>query len=351
MSVASTTLDFEFERPAGLAATRPPEYRGIERDEVRLLVSDGDDHTHARFFDIADYLEPGDLLVVNDSATLPAALPAVSDADGIEEFLLDLSTSYGDLWLAEPRWSHAEPGPLPLESGDEFEVAGLPARVVAPYPGIPRLAFVRFDGDVQAAMEKRGRPIRYGYAADEFPLDAYQTAFASVPGSAEMPSAGRPFTGRTLADLADRGVEIESLTLHAGVSSIEFEPGEDWRASLFPEPFAVPADTAAAINATRDHGGRVVAVGTTVIRALGTASVDGRVRPARGFTRRVVEPDHGVDVVDGLLTGFHDPRTTHLAMLYAVAGERRVRAAYDQAVSEEYRWHEFGDSHLLFADE
>lgn len=350
MAAALDVADLDFDRPDDRAATRPIERRGEgrARDDGRLLVNDGDDHVDARFADLPAFLDPGDLLVVNRSATLPASLPA-SGPPG--EFVLNLSTDYGGLWLAEPRRSHAQPGPLPLGPGDRFTAAGLGARVVARYPGIPRLLFVRFVGDVYRAMDERGRPIRYGYAAEAFPLDDYQTTFATVPGSAEMPSAGRPFTGRTIAALSEAGVGITPVTLHAGVSSIEVEPGTDWRETLFPEPFAVSAATADAIEGTRTAGGRVVAVGTTVVRALESTVRDGRIRAAKGFTRRVVEPDRGILAVDALLTGFHDPRTTHLAMLYAIAGERRVRAAYDRAVVDGYRWHEFGDSHLLFAEE
>ncbi len=345
--------DFRFERPVDLQATLPPEARGLARDGVRLLVSRGREHVHAGFVDLADFLDPGDLLVVNDSATLPASLPATGP-DGT--FLLNASTDYGrNLWLVEPRHGPGEPGPIGLNPGDEIRVPGIAGRVVAHYPEIPRLSFVRFDGDLREAMEAAGEPIRYGYLAEPQPLDAYQTPFAARPGSAEMPSAARPFTERVVERLRAKGVGIASITLHAGVSSLEVEFDalecgceDDWN-PLYGEPFEVPAATARAVTAAKRDGRRVVAVGTTVVRALESAydGAIGAARPVRGFTRAFITPKRGVAVPDGLLTGMHDPETTHLAMLHAIAGAEVIGEAYRAAVGEGYLWHEFGDSHLI----
>lgn len=337
-----------FERPAALQATAPPEARGLARDSVRLLVSTAEGHTHERFLHLARFLNAGDLLVVNDSATLPASLPACG-APG--EFIVNLSTDYGGgVWLAEPRRDHATPGPLPLRAGEAVEIAGLPARLLVLFPGQPRLWFVHVAEGLRARMNEVGRPIRYGYAAQEWPLARYQTIFARVPGSAEMPSAGRPFSRRVLRALAARGVAVAPLTLHTGVSSLEVEADEIEAHALYPEPFAVPADTARAVNEARRRGGRVIAVGTTVVRALESAWDGGKVVPARGFTRHYVHPAQGVRAVEGLITGFHDPYASHLAMLYAVAGQALVRDAYAEAVAHGYLWHEFGDSHLILPE-
>ncbi len=348
--------DFSFDRPSGLDATLPPEARGLARDDVRLLVSRGGEHAHARFFELAEFLDPGDLLVVNDSGTLAASLPATGP-DG--EFLLNASTDYGGgLWLVEPRFGPAEPGPIGLRPGDEISVSALVGRVVAHYPEIPRLTFVRFDGDLREAMVDAGEPIRYGYLAEPQPLSAYQTHFAARPGSAEMPSAARPFTERVVERLRGAGVGIATLTLHAGVSSLEVEYDalecgceDDWN-PLYGEPFEVPAATARAVTAAKRDGRRVVAVGTTVVRALESAfdADGGSVRPASGFTRAFVTPRRGVAVPDGLLTGMHDPETTHLAMLHAIAGRETIRGAYDAAIAAGYLWHEFGDSHLVLPE-
>lgn len=337
-----------FHRPPELQAASPPEARGLARDGVRLLVSTAEGHRHARFRDLARFLPRGALLVANRSATLPASLPAEA-AGG--EFVLNLATRYGaGLWLAEPRWSAARPGPLPVHAGEAFRAGGEEAAFVAAYPGLPRLWFVRFAraGGAEAAMRRAGAPVRYGYLREPAPLGAYQTLFSAEPGSAEMPSAARPFTPRVLRSLRAAGIGVATVTLHTGVSSVEVEAERVEDHPVPPEPFRVGAKTAAAVNAARAAGLPVVAVGTTVVRALESAvAEDGRVRPAAGFTRVMVHPGRPVRAVDGLLTGLHDPHASHLAMLHAVAGADLVRAAYAEAVAERYLWHEFGDAHLL----
>jgi len=335
----------EREISTGEGADRPPEERGIARDGVRLLVSTPEDEQHHDFRDLPELLRPGDLMVVNESATVAASLPSRSR---LGEFLVNLSTWYGgDLWVAEPRWGPGRPGPLPLVPGDDLEVGGVECRVVAPYPGIPRLDFLRAGGDLTDAMKRVGRPIRYGYAAREFPLECYQTEFARVPGSAEMPSASRPFTQSLLRRLRSSGVEFASILLHAGVSSLEFGDFPKGVSPVFPEPFEVPAPTVAAIRRARARGSRVVAVGTTVVRALESATDSCGLRAARGFTRLYLHRERPVRSVDALLTGFHDARSTHLALLEAFVGIHRLRRSYAVAAREGYLWHEFGDSHLI----
>jgi S-adenosylmethionine:tRNA ribosyltransferase-isomerase len=339
--------DLDFDRPRALQANGPPESRGLERDEVRLLVSTERGHEHARFRDFPRFLAPGTLLVVNTSATLPASLPARHA--GLGPLLANVSTSYGGgLYLVELRRSAAEPGPLPLEEGDRLEIAGLPARLAAPHPGLPRLWFVRVDSGLREAMEREGAPIRYGYLEPPYPpLAAYQTLFARVPGSAEMASAARPFTARVVEDLQSRGIALAEVTLHAGVSSHEVEADEVEQQTLYAEPFEVPERTAEAVSAARKEGRPVLAVGTTVVRALESAWDGERVRPAAGFTRLLIHPGRPVQSVDGLITGLHDPLASHLAMLYAIAPRDLVREGYAEAVREGYLWHEFGDSHLI----
>ena len=286
--------------------------------------------------------------MVNRSATHPASLPAEGPFGPL---LVNLSTRYAQgLWLAEPRWNHATPGPLPLGSGDTLSVAGIEGHLVAPHAGLERLWFIHLRGDVEAAMAAHGRPIRYDYLDREYPLSAYQTIFANRLGSAEMPSAGRPFTKRVLADLEGRGVGVAAITLHTGVSSLEIEVDDLADVAMYAEPFEVSSETAAAVNATRERGHRVIAVGTTVVRALESASDGKRLRPARGFTRRFIRPGSDGIVVDGILTGLHDPQATHLAMLFAIAGKAAVMAGYAEAIRRGYLWHEFGDSHLLLRD-
>lgn len=309
------------------------------------MVTSPAGHEHSMFRRLAHYLQAGDLLVVNRSATIPASLTATA---AFGTFRLNLSTHYGrGLWLAEPRWSFDRPGPLPLSPGETIGVAGTAARIVAPYPGLSRLWFVQLDLDVKRLLECAGEPIRYGYVGRSFPLAAYQTIFALVPGSAEMPSAGRPFTKRVLAALRAAGVQVAGLTLHTGVSSLEVETATVDEHPMYAEPFHVPRATAAAVNSARARGRRVIAVGTTVVRALESAWNGQEVEPMRGFTRLMVSPARGVNTIDGLISGFHDPLASHLAMLYAVAGKEQIQSAYQEAVARRYLWHEFGDSHLI----
>jgi S-adenosylmethionine:tRNA ribosyltransferase-isomerase len=339
------TAELRFDLPDDLQATAPPEATGRRRDDVRLLVSTPDGHTDAMFRDLPRFLQPGDLIVVNDSATLPASLSARGD---IGRFVLNVSTRFGPkLWLVEPRWATDRPGPLPLEPGERIMACDQPVKLVAAYPGADRLWFVQ--GDLAQAMNRCGQPIRYGYVDREQPLTAYQTVFAKAPGSAEMPSAARPFTREVVDALRDRGVELATIRLHTGVSSLEIETDTIEEHTWPPEPFAVPGETAEAVNTARWDGRRVVAIGTTVVRAIESAwDPDEQLVVERsGFTRLVVHPARGVFSVDGLLTGFHDPGASHLAMLYAVAGRELVRDGYEQAIRGRYLWHEFGDSHLL----
>jgi S-adenosylmethionine:tRNA ribosyltransferase-isomerase len=331
--------EFDFVLPPALEARRPPEARGLTRDGVRLLVShrEKDGIVHARFTDLPAALTPGDVLVVNDSATLPAALTA---ALGGSDLPLHLSTHLpGDLWAVEPRGAVPSEGPVRL-----ILPAGGVARLLAPYQDSRRLWLARLDLPLPVLdyLARWGRPIRYAYVEGEWPLDAYQTVFATHPGSAEMPSAGRAFTPAVLGALQRRGVDVARLTLHTGVASAERDEPP------YEEPFEVPWETAAAVNAAHAAGRRVIATGTTVVRALESATDGaGRVVAARGWTDLVVTPRRGVAVVDGLLTGFHEPRASHLLMLEAIAGRAHLRRTYRAALEGAYLWHEFGDLHLI----
>lgn len=315
---------YDFELPRDLEAREPAELRGSGRDDVRLLVTSraDDSVTHAHFRDFPKFLRAGDLVVLNTTATLPAAVEN-----------LHFSTPLpGGLVLIEPR---GELRPLP---------GGATVTLLPPYRDSKRLWIARLDGvaDLRAYLNRYGRPITYSYIDRPFPLDAYQTVFADEPGSAEMPSAGRAFTRGLLVCLRRRGVRLAKLVLHAGVASLESHerPHE--------EAYEVPLRTAEEVRRAKERGGRVIAVGTTVVRAL-ESSVDrsGRAIASRGWTDLVIAPDRELRVVDGLLTGFHEPKATHLAMLEALAGGTHVRQAYAAALEEKYLWHEFGDLHLI----
>jgi S-adenosylmethionine:tRNA ribosyltransferase-isomerase len=337
MIAIQDALDFML--PAELEAREPPEARGLERDQVRLLVSSqgGDRITHARFTDLPDFLEPGDLLVANDSATLPAALAARRDNGGT--VAVHLSTSVDDgLWVVEPRKVEVEPGEaLALPGGGA-------ATLLAPYVGSRRLwvAELALPAPVFEYLRQWGQPITYSYVRGVWPLEMYQTVYAREPGSAEMPSAGRAFSAGILGRLAKRGIGFATLTLHTGVSSLE-EPEPP-----YPERYSIPSSTAAAVQAAQRAGGRIIAVGTTAVRALESAAdAAGGVNSRSGWTDLVITPQRGVRVVDGLLTGFNEPRASHLSMLEAIAGRTHLEKAYRAALEGQYLWHEFGDLHLL----
>ena len=325
------------EAPVRLEAHEPPEVRGHGRDDVAMLVAARHDLglVHARFRDLPQFLEPGDLLVVNTSATLPASLPA---ADGLE---LRLSTQVGpDRWLVELRTSAGER----FRGGREGQRVALPegrgAELLARHTG-GRLWLAHVPVD-EAFLRRHGRPIRYGYVRTPWPLEAYQTVFAREPGSAEMPSAGRPFTAELVTELVTSGVLVAPVTLHTGVSSPEVCEAP------YAERYDVPVSTARLVNAVREWGGRVIAVGTTVVRALETVvRPDGTVTGGRGWTSLVVTPERGVRAVDGLLTGWHEPESSHLQMLEAIAGPELLRGSYCAAHAHGYLWHEFGDVHLI----
>jgi S-adenosylmethionine:tRNA ribosyltransferase-isomerase len=338
----------DFELPPELEAHEPPEAQGRRRDDVRLLVSRGcDEPVHARFADLATFLRPGDLVVVNTSGTRPAAVDVVSSAS--ERLVVHLSTELpAGLWLVEIRRRSANGSSVPFDGDLAGTALTLPGRAAvhlhARFPGSTRLwlATVDVPGDLDAYLVAHGRAIRYGYVGRDWPLAAYQTVYATEPGSAEMPSAGRPITPEVLTALVAHGIGVTPLVLHTGVSSLEgHEPP-------YPEHYRVPAETAERVNATHAAGHRVVAVGTTVVRALESATDEhGAVHPADGWTELVITPERGVRAVDGLVTGGHEPQASHLLMLEAVAGLCPLERAYRAALDAGYHWHEFGDSHLL----
>jgi S-adenosylmethionine:tRNA ribosyltransferase-isomerase len=336
-----------FDLPPALEATEPP----ARRDDVRLLVATRSDGAvaHHRFRDLPGILRPGDLLVVNTSATLPASI-AARRRDGTPIRLHASTRLDGDgprqLWLIELR---SADGTRPRGDGRAGEVLALDgggtAELLAPYAGEDRLWLARVEtpgGDLVAHLQRHGAPIRYGYVPRPWPLDAYQNVYALQPGSAEMPSAGRPFSAELITRLAASGVHVAPIVLHTGVSSPERHEAP------YAEPFTVPEATARLVNAVHYWGGRVVAVGTTVVRALESAAAeDGTVEAQEGWTELVITPDRGLRAVDGLLTGWHEPQASHLQMLEAAAGPELLERSYAEALDHGYRWHEFGDSHLV----
>jgi S-adenosylmethionine:tRNA ribosyltransferase-isomerase len=332
----------------------PPEARGLARDEVRLMVSYRSDNriVHTQFRQLGDFLNAGDLLVINTSGTMNAALKAVrSDGTPLE---LHLSTHLpADLWIVEMRIQSGK-ATKPFYDVRAGEVLRLPAGAEAivhtAYRDSPAsrgshrlwIATLNLPCPLQEYLTRYGFPIRYGYVKEEWPLDYYQTVYVTEMGSAEMPSAGRAFTPELITQLVAHNVQIAPLILHTGVASLEeHEPP-------YEEFYRVSPETARLVNTTRAAGKRVIAVGTTVVRALETVTdSDGTTHPGEGWTRLVVTPERGMYAVNGLLTGFHEPRATHLLMLEALARREHLKVAYEEALREGYLWHEFGDLHLI----
>jgi len=312
------------------------------RDEVRLMVAHGDRLVHTDFLDLPNHLRAGDLLIVNASATIPAALPARrSDGSAVDLHLSTPDPTHSDRWVVELR----RDGRRARARAELLQLPGsATAELLAPYlsPGRLWVARLVLPTPLHEYLRAHGAPITYAHDPHKRPLEDYQTIFATEPGSAEMPSAGRPFTKRAMQGLREHRIRVQRITLHTGVSSQE--RGE----RPYPERYRVPEHTARRISATRAAGGRIIAVGTTVVRALeSVAAPDGSVHADEGWTSLVVTPERGVRAVDGLLTGWHEPDASHLLMLEAIAGRPLLDRSYAAAVARSYRWHEFGDLHLI----
>jgi S-adenosylmethionine:tRNA ribosyltransferase-isomerase len=344
---AAPTDRLTFDLPARLEAGEPPEARGLTRDAVRMLVAERSDGalTHTTFGALPSFLRDGDLVVINTSAVVPAAVSAWGDDD--TALIVHLSTRLDDgRWVVEPRridghatrrWQGSPPRRMRV---------GVDASITldASYLDSARLWVAQLDlpQPVFTWLAVHGQPIRYGYVDRPWPIAMYQNVYVSEPGSSEMPSAGRPFTAEVITRLVAKGVGVSPLVLHTGVASLEATE------LPYPERVRVSAITANRVNETRRSGGRVIAVGTTVVRGLETAGDgDGVVRAFDGWTDLVITPERGVRVVDGLLTGWHEPEASHLLMLEAVGGRSLLEASYAASLHEGYLWHEFGDMHLI----
>jgi S-adenosylmethionine:tRNA ribosyltransferase-isomerase len=324
---------------------------------------------HSRFRDLGGFLEAGDVLVINTSGTMNAAIKAERELDGTV-LELHLSTRLpANLWSVElrrPTATATEPF-LNATVGETLRLAGgATATLHAPYLSESTrsrgtrlwISSLQLPGPIDEYLELRGSPIRYRYVRESWPASYYQTVYATEKGSAEMPSAGRAFTPESITRLVARGIQVAPLILHTGVASLEEDEPP------YEEFYRVPPDTARLVNTAHAAGRRVVAVGTTVVRALETVTdQQGITHPGEGWTGLFVTPERGIRAVDAMLTGLHEPRSTHLAMLQALAeretaapasirpqalaGQEHLEGAYAEALREGYLWHEFGDLHLI----
>ncbi|HVX43414.1 MAG TPA: S-adenosylmethionine:tRNA ribosyltransferase-isomerase [Mycobacteriales bacterium] len=358
---APVASGLDFTVPATALATTPAEQRGIPRDGVRMLVARPGRLEHHVAADLPEVLRPGDVLVVNDSRTLPASvIGRTGDGEVVD---VHFSTVHPEAGIAPAQALSAVSSDWIVELrrprliGSKASYTDRTGTVVTlPSGGLLRVhgsnppghrssrlwhATVSTPRPLESYLAAAGDPIRYNYVAQPWSITAYRTVFGTVPGSAEMPSAARPLTWRVLQRLADNGIQVEYLTLHCGVSSLESgdPPYSEW--------FSVPEKTAAAVNSAHADGRRVIAVGTTVVRALESASDGGRVEARSGWTDLMITPGYRAATVEGMLTGWHEPEATHLAMLEAVAGRDLLKASYREALEHGYLWHEFGDVHLL----
>jgi S-adenosylmethionine:tRNA ribosyltransferase-isomerase len=345
-NISEPTIQFSL--PPELEARRPAEFRGLRRDQVRLLVLprlEGNP-VHARFDELGEFMHAGDLLVVNNSRTLPALLQAHDEHGKPVEVRLAQrrSESLWDALLLEGRTHIGQIG-MQLDFGE-----GLSARIIARRPDLPFLWQVQFSPCCIPLLDliyRLGEPVRYSYVDDVYPLDLYQTVYAARPGSVEMPSAGRPLTWELLLKLRRKDIQLATLSLHTGLSSTRDDALDATRPN-FDEEFQVPEETALAVNKAHQQGSHVIAVGTTVVRALETATTpEGTVMAAHGWTQLRITAGYQLRAVDALLTGLHEPQSSHLDLLSAFIERTRLQNAYREAIEHGYLWHEFGDMNLI----
>ena len=333
--------DFAYSLPESLIAQAP----APRRDGSRLLQMLGDTVIHRRFADLPDLLRPGDLLVLNDTRVIKARLRAEKDSGGRAEVLVERIDSEHQA-LCQVRVSK------PLKPGRFLEVSGLLVQVLGREGEFYRLAFPE---PVLSVLERFGQvPLppyiqRAQDAEDVEDASRYQTVFAVAPGAVAAPTAGLHFTQQMLDTLAERGVNIAYVTLHVGAGT--FQPvrvAELREHRMHAERYTVPQATALAVNGCQ---GRVVAVGTTVVRALESAFSDGLVQAVSGETSLFITPGYKFQCIDALVTNFHLPQSTLLMLVCAFAGHDRVMRAYAEAVEQGYRFFSYGDACFMERDD
>ena len=342
-----------FDLPDELSATKPPELRGINRDEVKLLIINRNDYMtyHSTFNHLSDFLRSGDLLIFNSSRTLPASLKTINKGKGKPSEVRLAEHLPDDTWLVLFLFDKETPKNSLIKCGQKIEFeSDLTAVVEKPDSHNPRLWKIKFSKTGAALIDifyMIGKPIRYGYISAPLPLEYYMTVFAIDPGSSEMPSAGRAFTWKMLFDLKNKNIGTSFLTLHTGLSSYM---DDDLSAThvVSEEEYFIPAGTASRIRTAKAKGGRIIAVGTTVVRALeSSASLTGKVVAGHSYTNLKITGEHKLKIANGLITGFHEPQASHLDLISAFLNPSQIREAYEQAIERKYLWHEFGDLCLI----
>lgn len=330
-----------FNLPPSLNASAPPERRGLRRDHVRMMVlsKETGKTNHDGFFHLDNYLDKGDVLVLNSSRTIPATLKGRNTATG-KELEIRLAGK-----IDSSRW-HALLIGEEVKEGEEIIFSRELRAVVDKTNTSSPLSIIRFSKSGTELMNEIysvGEPVRYEYIDTPWNLEYYQTVFASHPGSVEMPSAGRAFTWELLFNLKKKGVKIAFIQLHTGLS---YYLDEKWdhHPSKNNEEYHIPDESWSEIIQAKLTGKKVIAVGTTVVRALETAMITNELG---GWTNLFIHPGFQLQVSDGILTGLHEPEASHLAMLSAFISQEKLCAAYREAVAKKYLWHEFGDMNLI----
>ncbi|WHX99450.1 S-adenosylmethionine:tRNA ribosyltransferase-isomerase [Neobacillus sp. DY30] len=336
---------FDFYLPSELNASHPPERRGIRRDHVKMMVLDKKTGavSHDKFFRLADYLKPGDLVVMNNSRTVPAILNAdlYRHTKPIEqEVEIRLARRHNEeTWDVLIVTDDIRLGDILQFSSD------LSAVIIAMNENSPlkTILFSKKGTDLFNSIYSLGEPVRYEYIHNKWGLDYYQTVFASHPGSVEMPSAGRAFSWELLFNLQKKGIELDFIQLHTGLSyllddELETSPTDNY------EEYRLSEKTIEKINKTKVSGGRIIAVGTTVVRALESAGITGNLN---GITNLYINQNFKLKMVDGIITGLHEPKASHLDMLTAFIPQNLLWNAYEEAINQRYLWHEFGDMNLI----
>ncbi|MCG0277512.1 MAG: tRNA preQ1(34) S-adenosylmethionine ribosyltransferase-isomerase QueA [Thermanaeromonas sp.] len=336
--------DFDYQLPPELIAQRPVE----PRDTSRLLVlhRESGKLEHRRFYELPLYLRPGDVLVLNDTKVIPARLLGKKAKTGgqVEVFLL--KPLGGDCWEVLVRPGRRIPPGTEIFFGE----GELRARVLDRTPQGGRVVEFQYQGEWEEVLGRLGEVPLPPYIKEKLSdPERYQTVYASKPGSVAAPTAGLHFTPRLLKQLEEKGVRIVYILLHVGLGT--FRPVREdvvEKHQMHAEYFRVDEDAARTINEARKKGGRVIAVGTTVVRTLETvATPEGEIKPREGFTELFIYPGYRFKAVEGLITNFHLPRSTLLMLVCAFAGREKILEAYQVAIKERYRFYSFGDAMLI----
>lgn len=324
-----------------------------------MLIVDSFRRTHrdSRIADLPEILWPGDLLVLNDAATLPASLPAMTSQGSPVEIRL-ARQHHGSQWtavlLGEGDWripTEARQPPVKVSVGERLLIQpDFEAKIIEILDPTSRLVVLRFNRDTAGmwmGIYAYGKPIQYSYLKGDLSLWSNQTVYASRPWAMEMPSAGYPLSWSVLLELRRRGIGLACLTHAAGISAIG--PKELDASLPLSEAFDIPAETAETITQSRFDGRRIIAVGTTVVRALESCALalNGQIRAGRGETDLIIDENFHPRIVNGILTGLHDPTQSHYRLLRAFADAATLASALERAVEVGYRCHEFGDSCLI----